>query len=114
MSSTVAIETPPVEGTLFITLQYSCGVGNLAPPSKKYWGSNGALHSLFKIPVEDFPPSISTQKNVPYEFNFSLFDTIIGVGDSLMGNLMLYSNKELGGVRRPNFHFKTKFRHAFV
>ena len=71
-------------GTISITLQYSCGIGHLAPPSKAKWGTGGAInaeyvaHNVTAPRMKPFVP--------PHGIDFGQYNQVVAFGDSTMGH----------------------------
>jgi hypothetical protein len=72
-------------GTITIVLQYSCGIGHLAPPTKANWSTGGAISRSYIVGnvtaprMEPFvPPSHD-------DINLGTYDQVIVYGDSTMG-----------------------------
>jgi hypothetical protein len=71
-------------GSVTIILQYSCGLGHLAPPSKLQWSTGGAINAEYKVEkmtaphMDNFVP--------PQGIDLSRYDQVLAFGDSTMGN----------------------------
>ena len=70
-------------GLLTIHFVYTCGIGRLAPPSKKFWTNAGFTQTKYSIRV-DTPPPIQMFNPPERVVDFDQFDHTIFIGDSLM------------------------------
>jgi hypothetical protein len=73
-------------GTLVVNLQYTCGIGFMAQPSKNARKTGGACRVAWKKenvtqpPIREFIP--------PTDIDFSPYDLVISFGDSLMEGMV--------------------------
>ena len=73
-------------GTITIALQYSCGLGHLAPPTKNNWSTGGAISAKYVVQnvtaprMEPFVP--------PCCANLGQYDQVVAYGDSTMGHFV--------------------------
>jgi hypothetical protein len=69
-------------GTLTVHLQYTCGIGAMAQPSKNAWRAGGTCratwkkHNVTQPPIQVFSP--------PTDIDLSPYDLVVSFGDSLM------------------------------
>jgi hypothetical protein len=69
-------------GRVTIILQYSCGLGHLAPPVKLNWNTGGAINSRHVVknrrapPMETFVP--------PSGIDLTRYEQVVAIGDSTM------------------------------
>ena len=93
-------------GNLTIHLQYSCGIGFMAPPAKDSWPDGGATHKSFSVltpsnpPVRPFqPPSITAGI-------LSKYEQVLVFGDSAMKQFVKNGSQAF----KPNTVFRVKRR----
>jgi hypothetical protein len=73
-------------GTLTVHLQYTCGIGAMASPSKNAWRAGGTCRATWKKenvtqpPIREFSP--------PADIDFTPYDLVVSFGDSLMEAVM--------------------------
>jgi hypothetical protein len=90
-------------GTLTVHLQYTCGIGAMAQPSKHAWKTGGMCMATWqkknvtKPPIREFSP--------PTDIDLSPYDLVISFGDSLMENMVRETGKG-GKFFRNNTAFK--------
>jgi hypothetical protein len=73
-------------GSVTIILQYSCGLGHLAPPSKQRWRTGGAINAQYKVKTRTTPPHMDNFVPPQKGIDFSRYDRVLAFGDSTMGN----------------------------
>lgn len=96
LNTTTTITTKSAQsGTVSITLQYSCGIGHLAPPIKANWSTGGAINANYMM-IHDTISAPAMENFLPPrdKINLGQYDKVICYGDSTMGNLV--------SVGRPN------------
>lgn len=89
-SATPACPVPPEEplgGMLTIYFQYSCGIGKMAPTSKKKWTNGGYTHKRYDVQLSTNPP-ISPFTGPDIRYDLSQFDLLAAFGDSTMEQLV--------------------------
>lgn len=74
-------------GTLTIILQYSCGLGHLAPPFKENWSTGGAMNAKYVVDNVTAPRRIQ-EFVAPHDRNidFGQYNRVVAYGDSTMGH----------------------------
>jgi hypothetical protein len=91
-------------GTLNVHLQYTCGIGAMAQPSKNAWRAGGTCRATWKKknvtqpPIREFSP--------PTDIDFSPYDLVVSFGDSLM-EMMVRESAKGGKYFRNNTSYKT-------
>lgn len=75
--------------TLTIFFQYSCGIGQMAPPTKAGWRNGAYTHRRYDIPLRKLPPirpySHPNHNNCGQNIiDLSQYDLIVAYGDSTM------------------------------
>jgi hypothetical protein len=80
-------------GSVTIILQYSCGLGHLAPPAKLHWSTGGAINAQFKVENRTAPHMDNFMAPSTRGIDLSRYDKVLAFGDSTMGN---FANHNLG------------------
>ena len=95
-------------GTITIYLQYSCGIGHMAPPTKDQWIDGGSIQRKYTIktnippPIRPFQPPILAD-GIP---SLSHFDMVLAFGDSAMKQFV----KNHSRAYQPNIVYRIKRR----
>jgi len=85
-SLNTSVTTLSGTGTVSIILQYSCGIGHLAPPSKANWSTGGAINVRFAVEHVTAPPMKSFVP--PHGIDLGQYDQVVAFGDSTMGHFV--------------------------
>jgi len=100
-------------GKLEVNLDYTCGIGYLAPATKLTWINSGYINSHWEVAVKSsMVPSITMAEDrpLPQQFGskFRNYDAIYGVGDSLMTQFVTTggSVESSWSLRRSNFYIE--------
>jgi len=83
------VTTSPVR----IWLQYTCGDGKLSPPSKKEWTDGRAINQEFWRNITGMLKEPPIQPPTTSSLSLSSHVEIVGVGDSLMRQLLLRDDR---------------------
>jgi hypothetical protein len=78
-------------GTLVVNLQYTCGIGFVAQPSKNAWKTGGVCRVAWKKENVAQPPIRELYTSNRYRF--SPYDLVISFGDSLMESMVRESSQ---------------------
>jgi len=98
-------------GKLEVNLDYTCGIGNLAPSTKRMWIKGGYINSHWEVAVKSsMVPSITMAEDrpLPQQFgsSFRNYDAIYGVGDSLMRQFVTNGGTVNPILRRSNLYME--------
>jgi hypothetical protein len=74
-------------GDLTVYFDYTCGIGNMAPPSKQHWDNKGSTGAVFTR-KNALQPRIRTFQHPPKSVNMSDFHFVNFIGASTMRNLV--------------------------
>jgi hypothetical protein len=74
-------------GNLTVYFDYTCGIGSMAPPSKRHWDNKGSTSAVFTRQHVPQPP-IRTFQHPTKSVNMSSFDFVNFIGASTMRNLV--------------------------
>lgn len=91
-------------GELKIHFVYSCGIGQMPPPTKDQWKNGGYTQTVYSVQLDRPPPISKFQPTCTHEHsagNLSSLDEIILVGDSVMEQFAFHR----GTSFRPHVHF---------
>lgn len=85
----VASPTNPVDnttayGTMRIYHEYTCGIGQLKPPTKMSWTSGGGLNIVYNLTEVPRPYIRPFNANQSTRVSLQKYDRIYAIGDSLM------------------------------
>jgi hypothetical protein len=92
----------PSVGTFKVSLQYTCGIGQIPQPSKNSWPTGGycmaswTRKNVTQPPIRQFTP--------PTDIDFSPYSLVVSFGDSLMEGLVRGAGK--GAYFRNQTSFK--------
>jgi len=99
---------PDTNGTLRVTLQYSCGQGAIPQNEKDDWRSSGCLNYVYE--KEDVPAPPYVTRFIPPNggrlspsselINLTKYDKVVAVGDSVMRGFIV-KDPELKNVIEP-------------
>jgi len=97
------------DGKLEVNINYTCGIGYLAPHTKFMWIKGGYINSHWEVAVKlSMVPSITMAEDRPLsqQFGSSLrnYDAIYGVGDSLIRQFVTTGGIRNPSLRRSNFY----------
>jgi len=93
------VTTSPV----WIWLQYTCGFGKFSPPSKKEWTDGRALNQEFWRNITGVLEEPHLQSPTTSSLSLSSSVEIVGVGDSLMRQLLFRDNSPRDAKTRDYF-----------
>lgn len=96
---------PRSGSVLSVLIQYSCGVGIMAPPSKLSWADNGAVLKMVRPPLHAYASWPIPRIALPpmNKWDAKAYDVIVCVGDSLMEQI--YNGAKQMGFQ-GDFRFK--------
>jgi hypothetical protein len=85
----VVVNETMKDGMLGIWLQYTCGIGRMAPPSKDSYTNGGYFTDIHWEKTLKYAPPIKEMPTMSLSNNRSLseYDLVLYVGDSIMRNL---------------------------
>jgi hypothetical protein len=89
-------------GTLTVYLQFTCGIGAMAQPSKHAWKTGGSCMATWKKNNVTQPP---IREFSPPNIDLTPYDLVISFGDSLMENMVREAHKG-GKFFRNNTAYK--------
>ena len=90
-------------GELTIHFVYSCGIGDMAPPTKETWQTGGAIQLFYSVTL-DRGPTIHAFVKPQTQVYLDSFDFVLFVGDSLMGQFVERKSMYLRSNLRSNGH----------
>ena len=109
---TLTTSTNVGSGNLTIYYQYTCGMGNMAPPSKDDWNDGGALFQRYTVEVPQRPSIRSFHHQslidpvTQQPLSLSNYQQVLVFGDSAMRQFV----KNTSRTYQPNLVFRTKRR----
>jgi hypothetical protein len=89
-------------GNVTVHFVFTCGIGNLPPPTKKAWDNGGYTHTHYSVAVPKAPP-IRVFEPPARVVDFSGFDHVLLVGDSVMQQFAQHNRQYF----RPNVSMST-------
>ena len=89
MTDTPSAQNSTDGGSLRVFLQYTCGIGTMAPPSRDEWSRGGYFTEIKWEKVLNVTPPIKKMPAMELSNNRTLseYDLVLYVGDSIMENL---------------------------
>lgn len=93
-------------GNLTVHLQYSCGIGFMAPPDKDGWPDGGAAHSSFTVLTPSSPTVHLFQPPSITAGILSKYEQVLVFGDSAMKQFVKNGSQAF----KPNILFRVKRR----
>ena len=89
-------------GNVTVHFVFSCGIGQMAPPSKNEWKNGGFTQTSYTVRV-DSPPPIRRFQRPKRVVDFEEFDHTVFVGDSIM--------KQFVGTKGTLYHSRISLSH---
>lgn len=87
-------------GFITIYTQYTCGIGNMFPPTKENWTASGSNVVQWSSMVDHGPPVIKFEPP-PRSVDLSACPTLVVFGDSVMGHFVEPLDIKIPNVGRP-------------
>jgi len=115
--------TNSMVGTLKVTLQYSCGIGTVPQNEKKDWQLSGCLSFVYekeRVPAprhlqQFIPPNDdSSASPSPERVNFTKYDKVVAVGDSVMRGFVVKNSYDRFAIRPETIKENSSGRHSPV
>jgi len=93
-------------GNLTVHFVYTCGIGQITPPTKNVWKNGGYTQTSYTVTVNMAPP-IRKFEHSSMPVNLDTFHHVIFVGDSLMEQFVRTGHSTIPSL--IHFHSQTSF-----